>query len=195
MPLTIQRKATVPHGMCRAVTTVDVTPQIDRASPSSSTGPGRPARRVVRDATLHWGASTMRSRAAELCVLAALLTIGGCCSEPYGRLGGAWVLVARAEGAAGIAKLPLDGQPLQVRAGCFPSAILDEHFGNQCHSHEGEGGGGDNVSGEVRLGNNPTEGEVRWYCTGRSVFRVVITRCPSTNTFQVTELAVTMQRE
>ena len=41
----------------------------------------------------------------------------------------------------------------------------------------------------------PTPGEVHWYCDRRTVVRVVLARCPGTNTFRVRQLAVSIAAE
>jgi hypothetical protein len=126
--------------------------------------------------------------------LAFVLT--ACCKVPEGVIGGRWVLVSRAEPAAGPATAPRHGEPLSVVAtpevqnACFSSDSLDQHFGAQCAAHETEGGATSTMSDEVLPGTAPTPSEVRWYCDRQTLLRIVLRRCGSTNTFAVGEIAV-----
>jgi hypothetical protein len=70
-------------------------------------------------------------------------------------------------------------------------AFIDQ-FGNPCKEHETEGGASTDMSGALPMGANPTTSEVRWFCEGRSVVRLVLDRCPGTDSFRVKEVAVWM---
>jgi hypothetical protein len=132
--------------------------------------------------------------------LMAILLLGGaaagCCKPTIARLSGQWVLVDRGQGTAGIAAKPAYGAPLNVAAssdmsaGCFGSAVLDQHFGEQCAGHETEGGAASTMTDVLQPGAHPTPGEVRWYCDSHTVLRVLLQRCAQTDTFTVSELAV-----
>jgi hypothetical protein len=76
--------------------------------------------------------------------------------------------------------------------GCFESATLDAEFGARCEVNEPEAAGSASVTDEVPMGNNPTPGEVRWYCDRRTVVRLVIERCGKTNQFRVRQVAVSI---
>lgn len=139
-------------------------------------------------------------RALLLLVSMASFDTSGCCPSATGRVRDQWVLVARDAPAAGVARAPRYGAPLEVRAtqdvsaGCFSSAALDAHFGEQCADHETEGGASDHMGSALPVGPHPTPGEVRWYCDRHTVLRVVLARCAAENTFRATEIAVARPR-
>jgi hypothetical protein len=119
------------------------------------------------------------------------------CSPPRtGQLNGRWVAVGGLDGAAaGIAAPPTAARPLVVNApppGCFDSAMLDREFGGRCQENEPEAAGSATVTDEVPSGNNPTPGEVRWYCDRRTVVRIVLDRCGAANQFRVRQIAVSI---
>jgi hypothetical protein len=136
----------------------------------------------------------------RLCLAAygfTLLTGALACSAPRtGVLNGRWVAVGGPDGAsAGIAAPPTAARPLGVNAappGCFDSATLANEFGPVCTENEPEAAGSAAMSDDVTLGNNPTPGEVRWYCDKRTVVRLVIERCGTTNQFRVRQIAVSI---
>jgi len=97
--------------------------------------------------------------------------------------------------SAGIAAPPTAARPLAVNAqppGCFDSATLDHEFGARCKENEPEAAGSAAVTDEVPMGNNPTPGEVRWYCDRRTVVRIVLDRCGTANQFKVRQVAVSI---
>jgi len=119
------------------------------------------------------------------------------CSPPRpGQLNRRWVAVGGPDGAsAGIAAPPTAARPLAVNAsppGCFDSATLDGEFGARCKENEPEAAASVTVTDEVPTGNQPTPGEVRWYCDQRTVVRLVIDRCGTTNQFRVRQIAVSI---
>ena len=58
--------------------------------------------------------------------------------------------------------------------------------------NEPEAAGSAAVTDEVPTGNQPTPGEVRWYCDRRTVVRLVLERCGTTNQFRVRQVAVSI---
>jgi len=128
--------------------------------------------------------------------LALLAGVGGCSPPRPGQLNGRWVAVAGPEGAAaGIAAPPTAARPLAVNApppACFDSATLDGEFGARCKENEPEAAGSAAVTDEIQPGNQPTPGEVRWYCDRRTVVRIVLDRCGTANQFRVRQIAVSI---
>jgi hypothetical protein len=121
------------------------------------------------------------------------------CSTPRtGVLNGRWVAVGGPDiAAAGIAAPPTAARPLAVSAGgtsCFDSSTLADEFGAVCEINEPEAAATVAVTDEVSPGNHPTPGEVRWYCDKRTVVRLVIERCGTTNQFRVRQIAVSINR-
>ena len=131
-------------------------------------------------------------------VFALLAFVSACGHTRTGVLNGRWVVVGGSDGAsAGTAAPPTAARPLAVNApppGCFDSAMLDGEFGARCKENEPEAAGSAAVTDEVPTGNNPTPGEVRWYCDKRTVVRLVIDRCSATNQFRVRQIAVSIDR-
>jgi len=129
-------------------------------------------------------------------VVALLAGASACSSARTGQLNGRWVAIGGSDGAsAGVAAPPTAARPLAVNApppGCFDNATLASEFGPQCQVNEPEAAGSTAVTGEVPTGNNPTPGEVRWYCDRRTVVRLVIERCGTTNQFRVRQIAVSI---
>lgn len=129
---------------------------------------------------------------------AAVLLLGlQACSPPRpGQLTGKWVAVGGPDGAsAGTAAPPTAARPLAVNApapGCFDNATLTSEFGPRCTENEPEAAGSAAMTDDVTLGNNPTPGEVRWYCDKRTVVRLVIERCGTANQFRVRQIAVSI---
>jgi hypothetical protein len=133
--------------------------------------------------------------ATAICLLCAT----GCCVPP-GVVQGRWVLITGQTPAAGLAQAPTYGNPLVVSptpdvvSGCFTSAALDQHFGDQCTNHQTEGGGSPAMAGDVvGPGAHPTPGEVRWYCDKHTVVRVILARCTGTDSFRATEIDLARQ--
>ena len=135
-----------------------------------------------------------RRRAAQVFTL--LVGVAACSPPRTGQLNGRWVAVGGLDGAsAGIAAPPTAARPLVVNAappGCFDSATLDGEFGARCKQNEPEAAGSAAVTDEVPTGNHPTPGEVRWYCDRRTVVRLVLERCGTTNQFRVRQVAVSI---
>ena len=126
-----------------------------------------------------------------------LLTGAVACGGPRtGVLRGRWVAVGGPDGAAaGIAAPPTAARPLGVDAappGCFDNATLVSEFGAVCEINEPEAAGSAAMNDDVTMGNHPTPGEVRWYCDKRTVVRLVIERCGTTNQFRVRQIAVSI---
>jgi hypothetical protein len=115
-----------------------------------------------------------------------------CASRP-GQLSGAWV-VAGSPGRAGTAQAPRNAQPIVLEGsdGCIPSQAFVDQFGNACKEHESEGPASTDMTGSLPLGPNPTKNEVRWYCEGRSVVRLVLERCGTSEGYRITDIAVWM---
>ena len=134
----------------------------------------------------------------RLAVFGFMLFTGAvACSTPRtGVLRGRWVAVGGPDGAsAGVAAPPTAARPLAVDAappGCFDNATLAGEFGEVCEINEPEAAGSAVVTDDVPKGNNPTAGEVRWYCDKRTVVRLVIERCGATNQFRVRQIAVSI---
>jgi hypothetical protein len=129
-------------------------------------------------------------------VFALFAGVSACGHTRTGVLNGRWVAVGGPDGAsAGIAAPPTAARPLAVNApppGCFDSATLDGEFGTRCKENEPEAAGSPAVTDDVPTGNNPTPAEVRWYCDRRTVVRLVIERCSTTNQFRVRQIAVSI---
>ena len=137
-------------------------------------------------------------RSLRVAFAAALLLGLQACSPPRpGQLTGKWVAIGGPDGAsAGTAAPPTAARPLAVTAaaqGCFDSATLNDEFGPRCQENEPEAAASAAMTDDVTLGNNPTPGEVRWYCDKRTVVRLVIERCGATNQFRVRQLAVSIK--
>ncbi|HQP34121.1 MAG TPA: hypothetical protein PLI95_03040 [Polyangiaceae bacterium] len=129
----------------------------------------------------------------------ALTSVGACCPVRTGQLTGRWVAIAGENGqGAGIATKPALAQPLALTApseACFSNQQLREHFGPGCEENEAEAAASPDLTDDPTQGNQPTPGEVHWYCDRRTVVRVVLARCPGTNTFRVRQLAVSIAAE
>ena len=119
--------------------------------------------------------------------------MAGACASSRGQLSGAWV-VAGSPGRAGIAQQPRAAQPIALdnSDGCIPAVAFIDQFGNPCKEHETEGGASTDMSGSLPTGANPTTSEVRWFCEGKSVVRLVLDRCGTADSFRVKEVAVWM---
>jgi len=146
------------------------------------------------------GAMRPMSRVPALMALGvALISVGACCPVRTGQLTGRWVAIAGESGqGAGIATSPALAQPLALVApseACFSNQQLREHFGPGCEENEAEAAASPDLTDDPTLGNQPTPGDVRWYCDRRTVVRVVLARCPGTNTFRVRQLAVSIAAE
>jgi hypothetical protein len=48
------------------------------------------------------------------------------------------------------------------------------------------------MGGSLPMGANPTTSEVRWYCEGRSVVRLVLDRCGTAESYRIRDVAVWM---
>jgi hypothetical protein len=125
--------------------------------------------------------------------LVVLTVLATACASQRGQLSGAWV-VAGSPARAGVAQPPRNAQPLVLDGsdGCIPAVAFIDQFGNPCKEHETEGGASTDMSGALPMGANPTTSEVRWFCEGRSVVRLVLDRCPGADSFRVKEVAVWM---
>jgi hypothetical protein len=125
-------------------------------------------------------------------VVALSLFVSGCACHK-GELTGAWV-VAGSPGRAGVAERPRYAQPLALSGAgvCVPSQNFNDQFGTLCREHESEGPASTDPGGALPLGPHPTSNEVRWYCEGRSVVRLVLERCPASESYRITEVAVWM---
>jgi hypothetical protein len=119
--------------------------------------------------------------------------IAGGCAAHTGQLTGSWT-VAAGPGRAGFAKQPRFGQPLEIEGAgeCIVAQTLDQLFGTPCKDHETEVGGLSDTSGTLSVGPHPTTGEVRWYCEGRTVIRLVLERCGTGESYRVADLAVSV---
>jgi len=115
------------------------------------------------------------------------------CASHRGQLTGAWV-VAAGPGRAGTAAAPRYAQPIVVAGSdaCIPSQAFVDQFGNPCKEHESEGPASTDMTGSLPMGANPTTSEVRWYCEGSSVVRLVIDRCGTAESYRIREVAVQM---
>ncbi len=93
----------------------------------------------------------------------------------------------------GIAPSPHNAQPLLVSEPdrCIPSNTFDQQFGKEC-DHETEGGGSPDMGGALTPGPQPTQNEVRWYCQGRTVMRLVIQRCADTDNFRIVDVVISL---
>jgi len=122
-----------------------------------------------------------------------LTVLATACASQRAQLSGAWV-VAGSPARAGVAQPPRNAQPLVLEGsdGCIPAVAFIDQFGNPCKEHETEGGASTDMSGALPMGANPTTSEVRWFCEGRSVVRLVLDRCPGADSFRVKEVAVWM---
>ena len=122
-----------------------------------------------------------------------LSLLASACAANKGQLSGAWV-VAAGPGRAGIAQPPRFAQPIVLDGsdGCIPTQAFNDQFGTPCKEHETEGAPSTDMTGALPLGANPTTSEVRWYCEGRSVVRIVIDRCDKAESYRIREVAVWM---
>jgi hypothetical protein len=122
-----------------------------------------------------------------------LSLLASACASSKGQLSGAWV-VAAGPGRAGTAQPPRYAQPLTLdhSDGCIPTQAFIDQFGPLCKEHETEGAASTDMSGALPLGPNPTTSEVRWYCEGRSVVRLVLDRCGTAESYRIREVAVWM---
>jgi hypothetical protein len=119
--------------------------------------------------------------------------LASACASNNGQLSGRWI-VAAGPGRAGTAQPPRYGQPIVLEGsdGCIPTQAFIDQFGPFCKEHETEGGASTDMTGSLPLGPNPTTSEVRWYCEGRSVVRIVIDRCGTAESYRIREVAVWM---
>jgi len=125
-------------------------------------------------------------------VVTLSLLLWGCASNK-GQLSGAWI-VAAGPGRAGTAQPPRYAQPIVLDGtdACIPTQAFNDQFGPFCKEHETEGAASTDMTGALPLGPNPTTSEVRWYCEGRSVVRMVIDRCGTAESYRIREVAVWM---
>jgi len=126
---------------------------------------------------------------ADVLLVIATLGLQGC-SAGAAQLSGRWVLAS--PGGIGVADRPSAAQPLTVSGtadGCAARAELAQKLGPECEAHEAEAKGAVIMTDDVPLGNQPTPGEVIWYCDGRTVVRVVLARC-NAEKFRVSQVAV-----
>lgn len=132
-----------------------------------------------------------------------------CCPPPVAQLSGRWVFAS--PGGVGKAGTPSYGTPLAVGSSapavappmagaCVPRSAIDQQFGEPCKRHESEGGAQPSfqpppMTDEVPIGITPTPGEPIWYCDKHTVVRVVLQRCGSSDTFGVSQIAVSVDRK
>ena len=135
-------------------------------------------------------ASTTMNRFITLCSL--MVWLAGCACNRPAHLSNTWVIEA-GPGRAGIAPQPHNAEPLLVSQPdqCIPSNTFDQEFGKQC-DHETEGGGSVEMGGALTPGAHPTHNEVRWYCPGRTVMRLVIQRCPDSDNFRIVDVSISL---
>jgi hypothetical protein len=131
------------------------------------------------------------TRYAQICSLALFLS--GCVCGSPAHLSGTWV-VAAGPGRAGLAEHPHTAEPLAVAhpTECIAFDTFGEQFGKPCEAHESEGGASPRMDSDLPVGAHPTVNEVRWYCQGHSVVRLVLQRCGATDTFRIVDLAVSL---
>ena len=125
--------------------------------------------------------------------IVAFSLLASACASHRAQLSGAWI-VAAGPGRAGTAEAPRYAQPI-VLAGsdaCIPSQAFVDQFGNPCKEHESEGPASTDMGGSLPMGANPTTSEVRWYCEGRSVVRLVLDRCGTAESYRIRDVAVWM---
>ncbi len=137
-----------------------------------------------------------------------VLSATACAPAPIAQLGGRWVYAS--PGGIGPAATPRYGAPLAVGsasapfpaapAACVPRAALDERFGKTCERHETEGGAQPTpqpppMTDDVPIGITPTPTEAIWYCEERTVVRVVLQRCGTSDTFSVAQIVVAIERK
>lgn len=105
----------------------------------------------------------------------------GCAGAPA-RLSDGWVMASGRDGGAFLEQpRAVEGNVLAaVSAGrpCLPDTILLSLFGPVC-AHESENPASSAPSGELSPGIPAPTREVRWYCGGSLVVRVVLERCAS----------------
>jgi hypothetical protein len=133
-------------------------------------------------------------RGAWVAATALLALVSSGCSEStsVGTVGAKYVLVASSP-KSGVAAAPTRGMPLaiaQPAPECRSDAEWRAELGSECEARESEGGASPDMNGTPAPGLAPTPGEVRWYCWGKATLRLVLQRCPGTNTFRVQELAL-----
>src|SRR5579859_2051342 len=123
----------------------------------------------------------------------ALTVLPTACATQRGQLSGAWV-IAGSPARVGIAEPPRTAQPLVLDGsdGCVPAVAFIDQFGNPCKEHETEGGASTDMSGALPTGANPTTSEVRWFCEGKSIVRLVLDRCGAADSYRIKEVAVWM---
>jgi hypothetical protein len=128
---------------------------------------------------------------AQICSLALLL--GGCACGSSAHLSNTWVVEA-GPGRAGLASQPHNAEPITVSGPdeCIAFDAFDRQFGKPCESHETEGGASPDMGGGLPVGPHPTANEVRWYCQGQTVVRLVIQRCTSSDSFRIVDVAVSL---
>ena len=137
-------------------------------------------------------------------LLGALLVVA--CASRTATVKDQWVYVAGAQPGIGKASAPQYGGLVSIQnqpsTGCVESKTLDQNFGHPCDAHASEGGAAQPSSGpptpmtdDVPMGNNPTQGEPRWYCDRHTVVRVVLERCGTTESFRVLQIAVAIDTE
>lgn len=144
------------------------------------------------------------SRAALLsCALASAACGCGGGGGKAARLSDGWVVASGVQGSTFLDQpAPAAGQPLGQTPGqrCLSNQQLLSAFGAICnHESENPGAGAQPSSGDLGPGIPPTSDEVRWYCGGDLVVRVVLQRCstqPGGNMDGVTpvEIAVKTKR-
>jgi hypothetical protein len=138
--------------------------------------------------------TTHKRNAVGAALIGAMLFVG-CATKTAtpARLTGTWTVAAAGPGRLGMAKAPRTASALEVDAQeCVPPDHFGPRFGAPCNSHETEGGAQAGMGGDPEPGLAPTPSEVRWFCEGRAVVRLVIERCADAQTYRITNLAVSM---
>lgn len=106
------------------------------------------------------------------------------CSHAPARLSDTWAVTAGPSGAAFVDRAyPTEGKPLletaQTRRECLTDADLLAVLGAPC-DHETENPHPRPPAGDLTPGIPELTPEVRWYCGGSVVVRVVLERCDAT---------------
>lgn len=112
------------------------------------------------------------------------------CAAKNAKLTGAWTFVADSGGAIQAPNPPAGMPYSHVESPCMTDTDLRERFGDTCPNHEPEAAATAAMTDDFGPGLNPTPGEVRWYCACPMVVRVVLQRCPNSDAFQPTQVAV-----